>query len=56
MLLKEWKIMSKTLTKGLDLAEYRMIREKAERNQQTIQGTKEVPASELLKTLYHERD
>ncbi|MBR3454997.1 MAG: hypothetical protein IKH26_06710 [Bacteroidaceae bacterium] len=46
--------MSKTLTEGLELAEYRMIREKAERHQQTMQGTKKVPAEWLLEELYHE--
>lgn len=52
--IKEWMSMSKTLTEGLELAEYRMIREKAERHQQTMQGTKKVPAEWLLEELYHE--
>ena len=51
---KEWKNMSDTLTEGLELAEYRMVRAKAERNMQTMQGTDKVPAAELLHQLYHE--
>lgn len=51
---KEWKTMSETLTKGLELAEYRMVRGKAERHMQTMQGTEKVPAEWLLELLYHE--
>ena len=51
---REWKEMSRVLTEGLALAEYQMVRKKAERNMQTMQGTKEVPARELLQELYHE--
>ncbi|MBR4367551.1 MAG: hypothetical protein IKP43_12330 [Bacteroidaceae bacterium] len=47
-------MMSETLTKGLELAEYRMVREKAERHLQTMQGTEKVPAEWLLELLYHE--
>lgn len=50
----EWKEMSRTMTEGLALAEYEMVRRKAERNMQTLQGTTEVPARELLEKLYHE--
>ena len=50
----EWMMMSETLTKGLALAEYRMVREKAERHLQTMQGTDKVPAEWLLELLYHE--
>jgi hypothetical protein len=50
----EWMMMSETLTKGLELAEYRMVREKAERHLQTMQGTEKVPAEWLLELLYHE--
>ncbi len=31
-----------------------MVRKKAERNMQTMQGTQEVSAKELLEKLYHE--
>lgn len=46
--------MSRTMTEGLARAEYRMVRIKAERNMQTLQGTTEVPAREVLAKLYHE--
>lgn len=50
----KWKAMSRTMSEGLARAEYQMVRKKAERNMQTMQGTQEVPAKELLEKLYHE--
>lgn len=47
------------LIKGLELAEYRMLRDKAMRNQTIINsdgqgGVKEVPARELFVQMYNE--
>lgn len=56
---KEKKELSNRLRKGLELAEYRLIRHKAQQNEVLIEGnpeggTREVPARELLKRLYNE--
>lgn len=47
------------LRRGLELAEYRMLRDKAMRNQTVLQGdglvgVREVSARELFTTIYHE--
>jgi len=48
------------LIKGLELAEYRMLKEKAMHNQIIIQsdgngGVKEIPARELFVRIYNEQ-
>lgn len=48
------------MIKGLELAEYRMLRDKAMRNQTIIQGdgkdgSREVSARELFVNIYHEQ-
>ena len=65
--IKQLKAMSKSehdeytsqLIKGLELAEYRMLRDKAMRNQTVIQGdggtgVREVSARVLFTKIYHE--
>jgi len=55
----EKKSYNEQLVKGLELAEYRMLRDKAMRNQTVIQGdgnggVREVSARELFTQIYHE--
>lgn len=56
---KEKSMYKETLRKGLELAEYRMLRDKAMRNLTIIQGDgatgyREVSAREVFTQLYHE--
>ena len=56
---KEIHKFNEELIKGLELAEYRMLRDKAMRNQTIINsdghgGVKEIPARELFMQLYNE--
>ena len=55
----EMQIFDQELSRGLELAEYRMLRDKAMRNLNVIQsdgkgGTIEVSARVLFQQLYHE--
>lgn len=50
----EWQAMSRKLTEGLALAQYRMVRQKAERNLKVTQGTVVLPATDVLRDVYHE--
>ncbi len=56
---KEKSIYKETLRQGLELAEYRMLRDKAMRNLTIIQGDgatgcREVSAREVFTQMYHE--
>lgn len=56
----EQELFNTTMIKGLELAEYRMLRDKAMRNQTIIQGdgrdgSREVSARELFINIYHEQ-
>lgn len=56
---KEKAIYKETLRQGLELAEYRMLRDKAMRNMTIIQGDgatgwREVSAREVFTQIYHE--
>lgn len=56
---KEKSIYKETLRRGLELAEYRMLKDKAMRNQTIIQGDgamgwREVSAREVFMQIYHE--
>ena len=55
----ERKTYREELIKGLELAEYRMLKDKAMRNQIVINsdgngGVREIPARELFTKLYNE--
>ena len=55
----ERKEYNEKLRKGLELAEYRMLRDKAMRNLTVVQsdgnsGYREVSAKELFVSIYHE--
>lgn len=56
---KEKTTYKETLRKGLELAEYRMLRDKAMRNLTIVQGDgntgyREVSAREVFTQIYHE--
>jgi len=55
----ELQKIDQELTRGLELAEYKMLRDKAMRNQNIVQsdgngGVREVPARVVFQQLYHE--